>query len=71
MDVGGVLLQLSMDGHDYLSLAEDLHNAIALDFHYRHGKLFWSDVLLSAIMEANLDGTGSRGKFSVFRVEII
>ncbi|XP_018026122.2 low-density lipoprotein receptor-related protein 4 [Hyalella azteca] len=52
--------QLSLDGQEYMPLAEELHNAIALDFHFRRDQLFWSDVLLSAIMVAHLNGTNSK-----------
>lgn len=40
------------------SVIQDLENAIALDYHHRHGGVFWSDVTLDKIKWAYLNGSG-------------
>lgn len=36
--------QVSLSNNRYTSIVKGLHNAIALDFHYKRNLLFWSDV---------------------------
>lgn len=36
--------QVSLSNNRYTSIVKGLHNAIALDFHYKRSLLFWSDV---------------------------
>lgn len=53
--------QISVDGHEYSAIMEDLQNAISLDFHYYRDLIFWSDVSLDVIMRAFLNGTEVTG----------
>ena len=41
--------RVSPDGSDYDAIIGNLENAIALDYHYAKGILFWSDVNLDRI----------------------
>lgn len=50
--------QVSMSNNKYTSIIKGLHNAIALDFHYKRGLLFWSDVSTDAIKVSFMNGTG-------------
>ncbi|ROT66465.1 Low-density lipoprotein receptor-related protein 4, partial [Penaeus vannamei] len=52
---------ISVDGHEYSAIMEDLQNAISLDFHYYRDLIFWSDVSLDVIMRAFLNGTEVTG----------
>lgn len=49
--------QVSLFEEEYTSVIDGLQNAIALDFHYKKGLIFWSDVTLDAIKRAYLNGT--------------
>lgn len=40
-----------------------LHNAIALDYHYEKGLIYWSDITTDVIRMAYINGTGSMGMF--------
>jgi hypothetical protein len=48
-----------MDGAQMGLIASNLTNAVALDFHYDEGKIYWSDVTssISKIQRMNLDGS--------------
>ncbi|KDR24262.1 Low-density lipoprotein receptor-related protein 4, partial [Zootermopsis nevadensis] len=43
----------------YTALLKGLHNAIALDYHYKKGLIYWSDVSMDVIRRATLNGTGA------------
>ncbi|GAB0097057.1 low-density lipoprotein receptor-related protein 4 [Sergentomyia squamirostris] len=53
------LRQISLN-KKYTSLIKGLHNAIAVDFHYARGLIFWTDVSTDVIRRAYLNGTGIR-----------
>ncbi len=47
----------SLDGGDRSSLfIRNLHNCIALDYHYQYGYLYWTDVSLDIIKRSTLTG---------------
>ncbi|XP_068085893.1 low-density lipoprotein receptor-related protein 4 [Anabrus simplex] len=50
--------QVSLNNAKYTAILKGLHNAIALDYHYRQGLIFWSDVSMDVIRRASLNGTG-------------
>lgn len=52
--------QVSMSNNKYTSIVKGLHNAISLDFHYKKGLLFWSDVSTDVIKVSFMNGTGVR-----------
>lgn len=37
-------------------VVKDLHNCIALDFHYRYGYIFWTDITQDVIKRSNMRG---------------
>ncbi|XP_055684209.1 low-density lipoprotein receptor-related protein 4 [Lutzomyia longipalpis] len=53
------LRQISLN-KKYTSLIKGLHNAIAVDFHYAKGLLFWTDVSTDVIKGAYINGSGVR-----------
>lgn len=52
--------QVSLSNNRYTSIVKGLHNAIALDFHYKRSLLFWSDVSTDVIKMSYMNGTGVR-----------
>ncbi|KAJ8946706.1 hypothetical protein NQ318_006964 [Aromia moschata] len=52
--------QVSLSNSIYTAILKGLHNAIALDYHYQRGYIFWSDVSMDVIRRANINGTGVR-----------
>lgn len=50
--------QVSLSNNRYTSIVKGLHNAIALDFHYKRSLLFWSDVSTDVIKMSYMNGTG-------------
>lgn len=55
------LLQLSLNNLKYTAILKNLHNAISLDYHYKRGLVFWSDVSMDYIRVARLNGTETGG----------
>lgn len=53
--------QVSLSNSKYISVLKGLHNAIALDYHYKYETLFWSDVSKDVIRKAFMNGTNSTG----------
>ncbi|KAJ8676395.1 hypothetical protein QAD02_012182 [Eretmocerus hayati] len=49
--------QASISGPKYTSVLKGLHNAIALDYHYKRGLIFWSDVSVDVIRRVYINGT--------------
>lgn len=49
--------QVSLSNNRYTSIVKGLHNAIALDFHYKRNLLFWSDVSTDVIKMSFMNGT--------------
>ncbi|XP_054269003.1 low-density lipoprotein receptor-related protein 4 [Macrosteles quadrilineatus] len=49
--------QLSLNNLRYTAILKNLHNAISLDYHYKRGLVFWSDVSMDYIRVARLNGT--------------
>lgn len=52
--------QVSLSNNRYTSIVKSLHNAIALDFHYKRSLLFWTDVSTDVIKMSFMNGTGVR-----------
>ncbi|KAK4295463.1 hypothetical protein Pmani_031983 [Petrolisthes manimaculis] len=50
--------QITINQREYSSIAEGLNNAISLDYHYKRGYIYWTDVTLDAIKRAYLNGSG-------------
>lgn len=50
--------QVSLSNNKYTSIVKGLHNAIAVDYHYKKNFLFWSDVSTDLIKMAFINGTG-------------
>ncbi|XP_043483348.1 low-density lipoprotein receptor-related protein 4 isoform X2 [Leptopilina heterotoma] len=51
--------QVSMTGPKYTSVLKGLHNAIALDYHYKRSTIYWSDVSMDVIQKVFVNGTGT------------
>ena len=45
------------DGTDVFLPLQDLHNAVALDYHYTEQKVYYSDVYLDIIRRADINGS--------------
>ncbi|XP_014091454.2 low-density lipoprotein receptor-related protein 4 [Bactrocera oleae] len=52
--------RVQLSNNRYSAVVKGLHNAIALDFHYRKGLLFWSDVSTDVIKMVHMNGTRLR-----------
>ncbi|CAH0560459.1 unnamed protein product [Brassicogethes aeneus] len=57
IDIRQVPLQVSLSNNKYTAILKGLHNAIALDYHYEKGYIFWSDVSMDVIRRAYVNGT--------------
>ncbi|PSN54231.1 Low-density lipoprotein receptor-related protein 4 [Blattella germanica] len=57
--------QVSLNSAKYTALLKGLHNAIALDYHYNKGLIYWSDVSMDVIRRATLIGTGAIGGVAI------
>lgn len=55
-DIRQVSLQMSSINSRYTAILKGLHNAIALDYHYKKGLIFWSDMALDVIKQACING---------------
>lgn len=53
----GDIRQISLGNNKYTSLIKGLHNAIAIDYHYKKSLLFWSDVTTDVIKMAYMNGS--------------
>ncbi|CAB3366747.1 Hypothetical predicted protein [Cloeon dipterum] len=49
--------QMSLNNVKYTAILKGLHNAIALDYHYHMGLVYWSDVSLDMIRRAHINGS--------------
>ncbi|KAF4523621.1 hypothetical protein B566_EDAN010130, partial [Ephemera danica] len=49
--------QVSLNNVKYTAILKGLHNAIALDYHYELGLVYWSDVSVDMIRRAYINGT--------------
>ncbi len=47
---------LHLHGDGSSILIKNLHNCIALDYHYRYGYLYWTDISQDVIRRSTLDG---------------
>ncbi|RXG71249.1 Low-density lipoprotein receptor-related protein 4 [Armadillidium vulgare] len=45
--------EINLSGQEYPPIALNLENAIAVDFHYRRGLIYWTDVTIDAILISN------------------
>ncbi|KPU81708.1 uncharacterized protein Dana_GF20504, isoform G [Drosophila ananassae] len=52
--------RVALSNNRYSAVVKGLHNAIALDFHYRKGLIFWSDVSTDIIKMVFINGTRVR-----------
>lgn len=41
----------------YTAILKDLHNAIAMDYHYLKGWIYWSDISMDLIQRSRLNGS--------------
>lgn len=57
-------MQVSLNNLKYTAILKGLHNAIALDYHYKKGLVFWSDVSMDVIRCALVNGTHAKGLFN-------
>lgn len=57
-----------MTSPKYTSVLKGLHNAIALDYHYKRSTIYWSDVSMDVIRKVFVNGTGAEG--IIFRKSI-
>ncbi|XP_068993611.1 low-density lipoprotein receptor-related protein 4 isoform X1 [Neodiprion pinetum] len=51
--------QVSLSNSKYTAILKGLHNAIALDFHYKRSTVYWSDLSMDVIRKAYVNGTGA------------
>ena len=51
---------VDLDNTEFNAVIAGLKNAIALDFHYRKGLVFWSDVTLDTIKRVALNGSAAK-----------
>lgn len=49
--------QVSLNTNKYTSLVKGLHNVIAIDYHYKKGLLFWSDISTDVIKMSSINGS--------------
>lgn len=49
--------KITLSNNRYISLVKGLHNAIAVDYHFKKGLLFWSDVSTDVIKKSLINGT--------------
>jgi hypothetical protein len=61
-------MQISLNSAKYTALLKGLHNAIAFDYHYKKGLIYWSDVSMDVIRRATLNGTGAFGMYCTMPV---
>ncbi|XP_053950646.1 low-density lipoprotein receptor-related protein 4 [Anastrepha ludens] len=52
--------RVQLSNNRYSAVVKGLHNAIAIDFHYRKGLLFWSDVSTDVIKMVYMNGSRLR-----------
>ncbi|KAL9884451.1 LDL receptor related protein 4 [Glossina fuscipes fuscipes] len=52
--------RVTLSNNRYAALVKGLHNAIALDYHFKKGILFWSDVSTDVIKTVYMNGTRVR-----------
>lgn len=53
----GDIRQIALGNNKYTSIIKGLHNAIAIDYHYKDSLLFWSDVTTDVIKMSFMNGT--------------
>lgn len=56
--------QVSLSNSKYTAILKGLHNAIALDYHYKKDLIFWSDVSIAVIRSAYINGTSVKGNLN-------
>ncbi|XP_014255223.1 low-density lipoprotein receptor-related protein 4 [Cimex lectularius] len=49
--------QVSLNSFKYTAILKGLHNAIALDYHYKKGLIFWTDISMDIISRSRINGT--------------
>lgn len=52
--------KVTLSNNRYTAVVKGLHNAIALDYHYKKGLMFWSDVSTDVIKMVYINGTRVR-----------
>ncbi|KNC20826.1 hypothetical protein FF38_11235 [Lucilia cuprina] len=52
--------RVTLRNNRYAAVVKGLHNAIALDYHYKKGLLFWSDISTDVIKMVYINGTRVR-----------
>lgn len=58
--------RIDLHKRDYSLLVPGLRNTIALDFHFSHSLLYWTDVVEDKIYRGKLSDTGGKKKVSRF-----
>lgn len=56
----GDIRQVTLSNNRYTSIVKGLHNAIAIDYHFKKGLLFWSDVSTDVLKMVYMNGTRMR-----------
>lgn len=56
----GDIRQIPLGSNKHTSIIKGQHNAVAIDYHYRKGLLFWTDIATDVIKMAFMNGTGVR-----------
>jgi hypothetical protein len=57
---------MSLNNVKYTAILKGLHNAIALDYHYSMGLVYWSDMSLDMIRRAHINGSEPEGNIYFF-----
>jgi Low-density lipoprotein receptor repeat class B len=60
--------QMSLNNVKYTAILKGLHNAIALDYHYNQGLVYWSDVSLDMIRRAHINGSEPEGTSQKYNI---
>lgn len=60
--------RIDLHKRDYSLLVPGLRNTIALDFHFNHSLLYWTDVVEDKIYRGKLSDTGGKVMFSTVAV---
>lgn len=55
-------LQVSLTGDNYMPMVKGLHNAIALDYHYKKKLIFWTENNLRVIRAVEINDNNITGK---------
>lgn len=54
-------LQVSLSNKKYTAIIRNLHNVLAVDYHYKKNLLVWSDIAMDVIRISFINGSKPRG----------